>query len=147
MNVRAMLATCAVVLAAMPGYLNAQIYRWVDDNGKVHYSDRKPETNRADDVSDDLGTINVTASEPVQARGRDLPETEAERAVRESEEREAQKASAAKQKQCAIARDSLRKISGPVYFERPDGSTYEITEEERAEREGQLRQAIDRYCQ
>ena len=38
-----------VVLAASPGA--AQVYRWVDEDGKVHFSDKKPETKAAETVN------------------------------------------------------------------------------------------------
>lgn len=33
------------VLLLLPALSQAQMYRWVDDNGKVHYSDQAPATN------------------------------------------------------------------------------------------------------
>lgn len=34
--------TAFVTLALLPALASAQIYRWVDENGKVHYSDKAP---------------------------------------------------------------------------------------------------------
>lgn len=39
---RDILVVCALV-AALPGPVLAQVYKWVDENGKVHYGDAPPE--------------------------------------------------------------------------------------------------------
>lgn len=140
----ALLLVSVLLTAGLPA--TAQIYKWTDANGKVHYSDRKPADDHSEDVSERLGPVNVTDSEPTQEPGEQLPETEAERIQKQNEQREQARVHAARMKQCAKARDRLRKLSGPVYFEREDGSTFTITEEQRAEQEQQLRQAIERYC-
>ncbi len=136
----------AVITSLLANTSHAEVYKWVDENGKTHFSDRKPETDNASEVSDDLKNVNVTQSEPVQEFGEQHPETDAEKQVRRQKEREKLRAAANREKQCSIARTRLKKISGPVYFQRPDGSTFEITEEERAKKEQQLSQAIKRFC-
>ena len=37
------LATIAVIAGLSPLFCCAEIYQWVDENGRVHYSDQKPE--------------------------------------------------------------------------------------------------------
>ena len=43
------LLSLLTILTTLPSA--AQIYRWVDENGKVHFSDKKPETREAETVS------------------------------------------------------------------------------------------------
>lgn len=50
----------AIVLSLLPTLGFAEIYKWTDDNGKVHYSNKKPEKNKKDKVEKvDLGRMNV----------------------------------------------------------------------------------------
>ncbi|MEM6710573.1 MAG: DUF4124 domain-containing protein, partial [Pseudomonadota bacterium] len=90
---------CALFVVALCSALSfsplapAQIYRWVDANGNVHYSDEKPpsDASQAEDIS---ATIDTARSEPDEGelRRRDylktaelLPDRVAERARQRSE--------------------------------------------------------------
>ena len=35
-------------------WVNAGIYKWTDENGRVHFSDKKPETSRYEDIEDHI---------------------------------------------------------------------------------------------
>ena len=39
------------ILLSAPA-VQAQMYRWVDVEGKVHFSDKKPKDAKAEDISD-----------------------------------------------------------------------------------------------
>ncbi len=49
-----LLCSCLLVL----GQAHAQIYKWVDENGKVHYSDKKPRDQQVDVETEDIKTGN-----------------------------------------------------------------------------------------
>ncbi|GAA6167421.1 DUF4124 domain-containing protein [Sessilibacter corallicola] len=125
---------------------HAEIYRWVDENGNVRFSDRKPAERESEDLTEQLGTVNVTESQGTGDYGAFLPETPQEKAADAQKKQEKQREFARRQKDCALARANLKKIQGPVYFERADGTQYDITEEERVRREEKLRQAIKKFC-
>lgn len=59
----------AVVSLFAGGAQAAEIYRWVDDAGRVHYSDEAPEGQSADtvelNVPDDAGTFKVQVNREV----------------------------------------------------------------------------------
>ncbi len=125
---------------------HAEIYRWIDENGNVRFSDRKPAEQESEDLTEQLGTVNVTESQGAGDYGAFLPETPQEKAADAQKKQEKQREVARRQKDCARTRANLKKIQGPVYFERSDGTQYDITQEERARREEKLRQAIKKFC-
>jgi len=53
----------------MAGFANAEFYRWVDDNGTIHYSDKLPptEAQREQDLLNDYGRVvkNIPAPKTV----------------------------------------------------------------------------------
>lgn len=55
-----LLVAFAVILM-MPVSSLAQVYKWTDENGKVHFSDQKPESIQAEEVRVNVNTYtNVT---------------------------------------------------------------------------------------
>lgn len=36
------LKICVLIISLLPLFANAEIYRWTDENGKIHYSDKAP---------------------------------------------------------------------------------------------------------
>lgn len=72
MKPASVLVACAasVLLAAglPPPALAADIYRWVDENGQTHLSDRVPDRYRNSAVKVDPGPTGVTAEQQRQAQ-------------------------------------------------------------------------------
>jgi hypothetical protein len=141
-----LLALAMIFATTASSPLLAQVYKWVDENGKVHYADRKPEDRETQEMEGDLGKINVTKSQPVPDEVRIRRETDAEKAVSARQSLEEQREIAAREKQCSLVRHRLKVMSGPVYFTDENGNDYDISEQERAKREDQLRRAVQRYC-
>ncbi len=123
----------------------AEIYRWVDDKGRVHYSDRAQD-RKAEDVSGSLKSVNITQGQPVQEFGAQQPKSAAELEIDYRNQAQSRKREDAWQQKCEQARQQLKTLSGPVVFEREDGSTFEISEQERANKEQKLRRSIEQNC-
>lgn len=63
----------------------AEVYKWVDESGKVKFSDRAPSEKNAQDVSDGLQKTNVDhASSKMAVTTVDAKKTEDEKALEES---------------------------------------------------------------
>jgi len=63
------LVSIAILLAAGSAAAFAQTYKWVDDSGRTHYSDKAPSSGRVDTVADKLSTYTapeapVTLAQP-----------------------------------------------------------------------------------
>lgn len=82
----------ALTLALTSTFANAEIYRWVDENGKTHYGDKIP-AKYAKTEQQKLNEQGLT----VETRRREQTEDEREAAKREAEERKKQREKEAEQ--------------------------------------------------
>ena len=51
-----------LVFALFSVSVSAGIYRWVDDEGNVHFSDKAPDTEKSEDLTGQLTPINSDSS-------------------------------------------------------------------------------------
>nr|WP_237457506.1 DUF4124 domain-containing protein [Pseudomaricurvus sp. HS19] len=128
-----------VLIAALGGVspaLQAEIYQWRDAQGKLHFSDKKPERESAEEISGQLAPLNLDESAAEQSRLGQVfrGETPEERQWRQRQESEARAAEQEQAQRCDEMRRYLQAISGPVYFEREDGSTYDVSVQEQQRR-------------
>lgn len=112
------LCACVLALASLVPPATAQVYRWVDDAGQVHYSDKRP-TDAERQASD---AQSVTFA----------PGSTAAAAARQAEQRAAQ-ASEVQAERCQQARSQLDTYTRAVSLVRtgPDGQDVELLPEER----------------
>jgi uncharacterized protein DUF4124 len=71
-NGRSSVVLVVCLLTVTPFSSNAEIYRWVDENGEVHYTDKKPQERSAETV--DIQTPDVKAPDAGELRRRALLE-------------------------------------------------------------------------
>lgn len=126
----------------------AQVYRWVDESGKVHFSDKKPKSGVAEDISATVKQNNIDAS---GAESRKLQkvfaeETVAEKQLREREESRREARRQQLRKICAQARERLHILKGRIYMTDAQGRPYDISEKERQQRERELEAQIREHC-
>jgi hypothetical protein len=130
----------------------AEVFRWTDENGQVHFSQRPPPggAQRMDLPEADAGGVS-DESELVERRQRERRLLEAYDYEREQKKaRQAREAD--KQKEVAVQCDRLqqywRRLSfpGPVYFTREDGEREYLSDERRAAEKARVRQAYVRAC-
>ncbi|MGB1111005.1 MAG: DUF4124 domain-containing protein [Gammaproteobacteria bacterium] len=130
----------------------AKVYRWVDENGKVHFSDKPPASGRASSASSFKtreGGANTASAEQRKARMKAMAdslqaEREGKQAAREADQAEAE----AQEKRCkqAKSRAALWKQGGRIYKMDENGErSYYSSEEIDAKRKEGQRQ-IDKYC-
>ena len=128
--------------------VEAEVYQWRDENGKIHFSDTKPKQQQAKDISHTVEQVNVDESSAERAKLQQLfkPETEEEKAMKREKAARKARQKAERKKQCAKAREELRILRGPVYFVRDDGSTYDISKAEQARRVADYESQIRKHC-
>lgn len=126
---------------------SAEVYRWVDKNGKVHFTDRKPATD-AENITADVKSQNIDTSSS---------ELQKLTAIREQDERDAQEYARKQQKlkdelaeinrpECGKARARLKDISGHVVFIDDQGKVVTVSEKERQQMVAGLKQEIQQHC-
>jgi hypothetical protein len=144
----------ALVILALPLLTAADIYRWVDDNGVVNYTQQKPRHVDAELVSSKHGS----AEAPPAARPK--PETPAQPELDEKQQRllqELQAAEATRRQEvaearadnCLRARNLLERLTtkSRIKVRGDDGQVKVLPEEERQQRIAEAQQGIAVNCE
>lgn len=115
----------------------ADIYRWVDDYGKIHYSD-KPFSKASGKTQVALKPTNIDTSNATQASmALVFPKLSRSEKTYLAQKASAQHASSVRR--CSRAQDTLSMLSGPVTLHDAQGKVIEMTELQRQQK--QLQQA------
>lgn len=119
---------------------SAQIYKWVDEDGITHFSERPPKNTPAALIKPKTGH-----SEPVFYGGASSSASETEPEIPEGMVTEA----AYHQERCEVARQNLQALKnfGRVKVRRDDGEIHSLSEEEQQERVATNQQMADESCQ
>jgi uncharacterized protein DUF4124 len=127
----------------------AEIYRWVDSDGKLHFSDQPPEDSTvSEEVSSKMSPINrdSSAEETEKLQQVFQGETPEEQAFHQQQKAQQQRRDQNTERACQQAKYNLKILKGRVYFEDPDGNEIIVTEEQREQRANQLEEKIRRHC-
>lgn len=128
----------------------AQIYRWTDEDGKVHFSDKPPRDREAEDISDKARSVNIDSSGEERDKLNRLFAPEAPEEKQARREREAQQKAEQQEHQarCQNARQELRFFEEErFYWVDDEGNSENASEAERQEVVAHIREAIQRHCQ
>ncbi len=130
----------------------AEVYRWTDSNGQVHFSQRPPPVDAEKLELPESGEAPAAADTSLDKR------RERQRRVLQSYEyeREQKKAAAAKAEQekremaakCVDMEKRWRRLShgGPLYYRDDGGEREYLSEQQRADEKARLRPYFKRYC-
>lgn len=123
----------------------AEVFRWVDSNGKVHYSDKRPKEN-AEDITADVSKQNIDTSIDEQRKVQLIfrPENDADRAYQQRQQQTGP--SAEHIKYCNKQRQYLHDVSGPVQFLDKEGKPMKVTERERQAEEERMKKLLAERC-
>jgi hypothetical protein len=142
--------TLFLVLMSLALSLRAEVYKWVDEQGRVHFSDR-PDAGESTGIK----IKEQPAAQPSdgqsdrQQKMQRMLDVYAEERAEKKEARQKQQAEREKRKQyCAHARDRYKshiRASG-IYDLGSDGKRRYLSEEERARHIKRMKSEIDRWC-
>lgn len=128
---------------------HAEVYRWTDENGKVHYSDSPPKNIAHEDISEKVRPINYEQSgEEREKLGKIFaPETPEEKQLKQQQQ-QAQRQQAAKQEQkCNEARRLYNIVKDErFYMIDEDGKSYDISKEEAKQRREEIEKFLQENC-
>jgi hypothetical protein len=139
-----------VLLAAVPGLAAAAIYKWVDENGQVQYTETPPpggvessEIKPPPEPADQKGTIEREERlEKALDERRESRDAAAKQAA-EDAEYEKQKG-----ERCEAAKRRLEQAERPLTnFVDADGTQRRATEEERQEQIKQSQEQVKKFCE
>ncbi|MEX2525154.1 MAG: DUF4124 domain-containing protein [Gammaproteobacteria bacterium] len=144
------LAAAALLIAnGVIPLANAEIYKWTDEDGQVHYSQSPPPGDRQAETID--ATRSDASEEALQELEKDKARAEALRKARLEEQREkkqAEEEKAWKEENCRRARDRLHSYSVPnALIKQQDGSRIRVDEETRQKELARAREMIQKYCE
>ena len=135
-----------------PIVVHASVYKWVDENGKVHYGDQPQDTQPTVEMSIDNITPAPAFSDDEQSREEKrerLLQVMEEDRVEKQEKRDKQKAVKEKNRQkCNRYRDQMRHYerASALYKLDKDGKRVYISDVDRDRATKKLQTKIKKYC-
>lgn len=124
------------------------IYKWVDEEGRVHYGEKPPPGNAEKiEIRDTPGTAPSVRQYSVD-RDKLLQIMEEERLQKQAEERKAEQESQALVEKCATIEKRLAGLQrgGRFYTSDENGERVYLTEEEVTAEVNRLQKAQEQYC-
>lgn len=126
----------------------AEIYKWTDEQGNVHYGDKPNE--KADEVQVDIskkGHISTDSDRQLK-RKKLIDAFNQDREYENKQKAEAQKKSKKIKKTCARAKDQLKNYvrARALYDLDEEGNRVIISDEERNKSTQKLKNNIEKYC-
>jgi type IV secretory pathway VirB10-like protein len=148
---RALFAAAACIAAVMisrPG-LAAGVYRWVDEQGGVHYGDRPPSEKESTHI--DIEPAPTPAPEDSERRAKSqrlLEALESERNRDKQKAAQAKEEKARRDRNCQRARRqaALYQRANAMFRRGPDGERIYLSDEEREQALAQTRSLVDHWC-
>ncbi|OUR98025.1 hypothetical protein A9Q81_12250 [Gammaproteobacteria bacterium 42_54_T18] len=140
-QVATMCILCAFVLLLAPVWAQADVYRWVDEKGQVHYGDRSPAGAVTEKIDMPVAKVRSTEAMPSELndaerrqRQKRIVETlAAERKIREGARQKIRDDKAAQQAKCETMRIELEESKGVNFYYRRNekGERVFISDKER----------------
>jgi len=129
-----------------PGH--GEVYRWVDEQGKVHFGDKAHANKQAQDITQDTQLKNLDNS--AQRTKQSLQQIDLRQQAQSAElqQRQSQTNPGAEKRAqaCSEAKQHLRIIEGRVIFLDDNKQPVQVSEKERQRRADAFGRDIKKYC-
>ena len=155
-QVNAICSLCTFLLLLVPVYVQADVYRWVDEKGQVHYGDKSPKGGEIEKVKMPTVKVRSTEAQPSelneaerrQRQKRIIETLSTERKAREDARKKKQDEKAEKQAKCEELRIRLAESkSVNVYYRRNEqGERVFISDKERKEMDAKAEKKYQDNC-
>ena len=134
------------VICTFSNLVAAEVFRWVDSEGNVHFSDQPPPSSNPKKIN--LNAVNTDDSRESREKLNQVfaGETQAEKQQRLQQQALNKQRQAEQDKHCTKAKKELDKIQGPVTFVDNQGNPVEVSERERQRRAAQFAREVQKYC-
>lgn len=127
----------------------AGVYKWVDEQGKVHYGDR-PGNNNASKIAvpSSPPPSDKSLSERNAKRDKLLQTMADERKLKEEDASKAKQQSEERKQRCIEAQDKVKRYERARYIYKPTEGGQEIifSEEERQKATVEAKKAVEEWC-
>ena len=133
----------ALVLALALPVASAQVYKWVDEKGRVHYGEKPP-------VGAKSSTLKPPTAPSAPAKAQDLQSQELDfrrRQVKKGEDEATQaRETANRDARCNAAKENLSIAEQAALFRRQKGERVFLSDAERNAEIEKMRADVTRYC-
>jgi len=142
------LNTVLLCLCLLPFAATAEIYKWVDEDGTVHYGQKPPADRQADTVKPPPSVDTESAQKELQEKQERLRQLEEQRAEREKTQRESEKEAAARKERCQAAKRALEQMrtQNRLQVVNEQGERTYLTPEQMREREKKAQELVKENC-
>ena len=125
---------------------DTKIYQWTDENGVVHFSDSKPDSQNAEERTLTAPPPAAGAARPADSDPGSLAQQRREEIARKKQETRAEQA--ANEARCAEWQAEVDRLepNRRVFFTNEDGETERMDDVERSDRVAELKDQIARHC-
>jgi hypothetical protein len=139
---RRILFVISLLSMAFAGQVQAvSLYKWVDENGSVHYSQKPPEKSATKSEQ-----MQVKDSNPYQTRQEKAATAEKKKEDQPETTDEAARVVEARKKNCEIARQNMATFQNSARVKQSDGTIITLSEEMRAAKIKETQALINAYC-
>mgnify|MGYP001061073417 CR=1 FL=1 len=139
-----------LLLALLAGTTaQAEIYRWVDENGVTQFSSSPPPEGEAEQVKiNPPPKTDLNVRKQLEADMQELEDEREDRELAERKQQEEEKKRELAETNCRNAKSNLENLTVATQrlLKMPDGSYQRLTEEQRQEKLQEARKTIDEYC-
>lgn len=132
-----------LIAASMQAY-PAEVYIWVDEHGKKHYSDQPPDEQQQPTLDVQTRAFELKNIDEGYPAGIVADPTRGERKAKQVQAQKAARANL--QEQCAKAHADLAMLSGRVAFNDDAGNEVRVTEAQRRAMQEKLSAVITERC-
>lgn len=150
---RTLVSALALAAFLAGGSLANEVYRWVDEDGNVHYSDRPPEEGKVDVMDMPKAPRPAAAQATAVAEAREMELTQWEHAQQSAKKRaeeqaaeESEKAMRAENCEKAQVRLANYATARRVYQELENGERRYLSDEELTAARDGAQAAVDKWC-
>lgn len=135
-----------ILLASLSFHGMAEVYRWVDKDGKVHFTDKPPAAN-AENITEQVSKQNLdTSREELNKLEQLHRETAAQQRRGQPQQEQTTAQAYAQATRCAAAQTRLKNISRNVIFLDEKGKVVKVNEKERQEMVAEVKAYIHNNC-
>jgi hypothetical protein len=145
------------ILLLLSQAVQSEVYKWTDENGKVHFGDRPPVEQETEQVAVPTGPATAEGGEAATVESnasrqkttqRLLDQYAAERDEKRQAAQKKKEEKAQRKAKCAEAKDDLRNYEGHgrIYKLLPNGERHYYSDAEREQLLARVRAEVKRWC-
>ncbi len=139
-----------LILLCISYSASAEIYKWTDENGKVHYSQVPPNQIKTETIAapSKPAVDPEAATENLNERLETDRMAEQEKSLAEQDAENLKKKQEVQKQNCKAATQNLKLYQsyGRVRVKETDGSYKRLTEEERQQRISDMKEKVTEFC-